>query len=223
MPRLEENLKRVRSFNENYSIFFDLDDTLVNSSETILKRISILLNLYPVKEGAFYLFNLLSDPNREEILSKKYTFSKRLWQDYENLRREIKVKPIGNLQIKLNLLVSEGLNLGILTQNSYKSTISKLKQCDLFESFFSLGIHAKDNTKYGKPNPLFFKNFEGSKTLYIGDTLEDYIFTTKARINHYAVCTGFCDRAVFIKNGIRKNRIFDSIQEVELNEETFST
>ncbi|MBU4501288.1 MAG: HAD family hydrolase, partial [Nanoarchaeota archaeon] len=63
-----------------HTILFDLDDTLVNTTETIMKRINKIAKKYPISTSDLkYIHDLLPNPERITILSKKYSFSKEIF------------------------------------------------------------------------------------------------------------------------------------------------
>lgn len=199
-------------------IFFDLDDTLIDTSFSIVKRLMILLDKYPVKEGLLFLHNLLPNPNRVEILASRYNFSNELWQHYEELREEIKPLPIGDVKTKLELIASEA-EVGLLTNASQKKIDYSLKVIGVSHSFFGSGVYGRDNLKYPKPDARCI-NEVGTvrdRILYIGDDIQDYLFTLRSGISFLAVCTGLTSRETFKLMGVSEEQIFPSVQEVELN------
>ncbi len=200
------------------NLIFDLDDTLIDTSSVILRRIVLLLNDYPITEGAFYIHNLLSNPEREDILGKRYKFAKQFWTDYERLRSDIRPKCIGNVKRKLEFLASKEHKIGILTNNSEKKVIEFLSQSSIDRTFFNLGIYTVDNLKYTKPNPQCFDQIKSDcsrgKICYIGDSLLDFYTSRVAQIQFAGVCTGLISRATFLLAGLDKNRIFNDVHEV---------
>jgi hypothetical protein len=55
--------------NLNYSkIFFDMDDTLVNTRQTILKRIGFAKKKYSITQNSSYIYSILRDSERNEKL-----------------------------------------------------------------------------------------------------------------------------------------------------------
>jgi len=117
-------------------VFFDLDDTLIDTSFSIFSRLTMLLEKYPVQEGLLFIYNLLSNTQREEILACRYNFSKQFWQEYEGLRNKIKPKPIGDVRGKLEKIVGSCEQVGILTNASESKISYALDVIGLSPSFF---------------------------------------------------------------------------------------
>lgn len=70
-------------------IYCDLDDTLINTRETILKRIHILLSEFNIENiPAQMIYSLLGNVNRTETLNKYLQNPNIFWNRYEELRKE---------------------------------------------------------------------------------------------------------------------------------------
>jgi len=198
-------------------VFLDLDDTLIGTSSSIIRRLEILLGQYPVKEGLFYIHNLISNSQRETILSKRYEFSEDFWAEYERLRRNIRPKPIGNIKGRLDKL-KEDAPLGILTNASRNKIEEALESMGLTSNYFECGTYGRDDLQFLKPDIRCLNEIGPKNSLvYVGDDARDYLLSREAGIPFLAVCTGLTSRETFVYLGQDEKRIFPSIQEVSLN------
>ncbi len=197
-------------------IFFDLDDTLVNTRQTILKRISLLLDKHSFNVTPEYVYELLGDSEREAKLSKKIGGKTQFWWDYESLRKEIHVNAIAGANTLLESLASEGKKMGIITNNTCSKTLIKLQSAKINPSFFEGNIHscAEQNCLKSSPKIISHLQIDPEKTLYIGDDLIDYEFAVNSRIDFYGVCTGKYLRKDFNRRGLSNSKIFRSIKEI---------
>jgi phosphoglycolate phosphatase-like HAD superfamily hydrolase len=204
------------------NLIFDLDDTLIDTSSAILRRIYELLDCYPVREGALYIYHLLAHSERESILATRYDFSYEFWRDYEKLRKKFRNRPIGGKGIKnkLEQLSAQGIRMGLLTRAPNRKVIEFIRDSGVQIEFFQLGIYDSDNLRYKKPHPLCFhpilQKCGSENTFYCGDSLEDLRLARKSKINFIAVCTGLTNRETFIQAGVKNGMIFGNIFEVEL-------
>ncbi|MFC1682107.1 HAD family hydrolase [Nanoarchaeota archaeon] len=198
-------------------IFLDLDDTLINTTPTIIKRLEILLKKYPVDEGLFYVHNLLVHPQRELILSNRYDFSKEFWREYEVLRAQIEPRSIGDIKGKLNSF-RDHFKLGILSSSLRQKIERSLANIGLNERYFESGLYCRDNLTHPKPDVRCLEEIGSDRSIvYVGDDIQDYLFSKKAGIGFVAVCTGLTSRDTFLYLGQDESKIFPSIQEVTLD------
>jgi FMN phosphatase YigB (HAD superfamily) len=201
-------------------IYLDIDNTLVNTTPTIIKRLERLMKTYTIKEGLMYVYNLLPLSDRDKRLGAKYHFAREFWAEYEKLRVLISPEPIGDVKSKLAKWASEGFRLGIISNGAYAGSIQKISLCGLRESDFPGGILTGEGGSYKKPDrrvidSLGLKNLE--KVSYIGDSSEDHVFSQNSGMKFKAVCTGFFERADFIRAGVKKRDIFDTLEDVKID------
>src|SRR3989344_5939992 len=200
------------------AVILDMDDVLINTSSVIFMRLSLLFEKYPIREGMPYIYHLLANPNREEILGSRYDFSKEFWRGYEKLRFAIRPKPIGNIKSKLESLSQEGFSLGMLTNASLIKVNEFFISSLVDPSIFKIGVYSSDNLPYLKPNPLCFsaiKDLESyGKIFYVGDKLSDFHIARENNIIFKGVCTGLTNNEDFCYLGVKPENIFPSVHEV---------
>ena len=206
------------AYKKQSAIIFDLDDVLISTSSAILLRLSLLFKKYPIREGMFYIYHLLANPERESILASKYNFSKEFLEDYEKLRSVIRPRPIGDIKGKLESLSQEDFELGILTNSPLRKINEFIVSSSIDYSIFKIGIYSSETLPYLKPNPKCFsaiKNLDSYKEVfYVGDNIHDFHIARENCINFKGVCTGLANRSDFIYVGVKTKDIFPSIQEV---------
>jgi phosphoglycolate phosphatase-like HAD superfamily hydrolase len=98
-------------------IFFDLDDTLVNTRETIYQRIEILLDEFQLEANPDIIYNLLGFQDREDRLKDFVKNPIIFWERYEQLRKDVKVSSFYGVNKTLEKLHSRKIPLGIITNN----------------------------------------------------------------------------------------------------------
>lgn len=197
-------------------VFFDLDDTLVNTRQTILIRINLLLDKHSLGINSHYIYGLLRNSERESILAEKIGENTSFWDDYEVLRKDITVNTFPGANIVLESLVSKGKKIGIITNNTYSKALFKLQSAKINPILFNGNIYScsekgclkpsADITRYLQVNP---KNI-----LYVGDDVIDYEFARNSKTDFYGVCTGGHTKKDFLRRGLNRNRVFPSIKEI---------
>ncbi|HJX50889.1 hypothetical protein A3K73_03210 [Candidatus Pacearchaeota archaeon RBG_13_36_9] len=197
-------------------IYFDLDDTLVNTRETILKRIALLLGRYPLDVDSSFVYNLLGNPEREQLLSKNKLLSQSFWSAYERLRKDITPDSFPRAKEILEGLVSEGKTIGIITNNTCLKTLEKLRAARISPSLFRGNIYSCSENGRLKPSPdiTIHCGLGSGDFVYVGDDIIDYEFARNSGADFYGVCTRECKEGEFIKAGLSKARIFPSVREV---------
>jgi len=201
---------------DSTNIFFDLDDTLVTTRQTIFLRINTLVKKFSLDINPADVYGLLGNPNRREILAR--TIGKKIpfWEGYELLRKKIGVNSIPGVGSALEALVLEGRQLGIITNNTLKKTLEKLRLAKIDTSLFQGNIYSCLDNGCLKPSPeiVIRANLCTKNTKYIGDSIEDYFFTINSGMEFYAVCTGEHNAEDFRRVGLRERMILPNIQEV---------
>ena len=121
------------------------------------------------------IHDLLPNPNRAYLLSQSYTFARELFEDYEALRASIPVNPFADIKGIFGRLKAQGLQTGVLTNNSYLSSKSKLLRCGITEQDLCGLFFHSDNLPCLKPNPRCFDilpdSLERKGIAYVGDSI----------------------------------------------------
>jgi len=201
---------------KSQNIYFDLDDTLINTRDTILKRINLLLEKYPLGIDSTFVYKLLVNPRREHLLSGDKKMSRDFWSGYERLRKIITATPIPGAKETLEFLSSKGNKLGIITNNICSKTLEKLQYAGIDLSLFNRGIYSCLDNGCPKPSSKIISHLglDSKDFTYVGEDVTDYDFARNSGADFYAVCTGEYRKEDFTKLGLSKDRIFPSIREV---------
>ena len=203
----------------NYSQFkcvlFDLDDTLVDTTKTILRRLEQLSKKFSLEKDVDYLYNLVSNPLREDILAKSCECSKEIWLEYERLRNTILVNPIGDVRSLFDKLKKRKIKVGVLTNNLSSKSIFKLLRCGITQEDLEGGFFNSENVPYLKPDYRCFNHLKNkNSTVYVGDNSLDYIAARDAKISFFGVMTGLVPKEQFINLGLNEDYIFKNIHEI---------
>lgn len=196
------------------AIFFDLDDTLINTLETKARAIQYTAKKYynaeiatetirkawgkPFRELMAELFPKGAD--LDEVVAR-YTFER------DNFPTPVYPGTIETLKI----LSGQAL-LGIVTSHTRLYIHSDLKIAGIPEDLFFL-IQTAEDTAYHKPDPRVFdpaitscskRGIKRSDMLYVGDNLIDYHAAVDAGIGFVAIHGHTTPKDVFEKLEIRK-------------------
>jgi phosphoglycolate phosphatase-like HAD superfamily hydrolase len=196
-------------------IFFDLDDTLINTRDTLFRRINALSNEFKPNTSPKMVYHILKYyPEKNDELNGYIRDSEEFWKKYRDISKKIQVSSISGTEDVLNKL-SEDNDLGIITNNNLRIVFQRLDSSGIDLSLFSEGIHSCSENNCSKPSAKILDILGLSKEniLYVGDDITDYWFAKNAGMNFYGVCTGSDDNHSFQNEGLNKNRIFPSIYE----------
>ena len=138
------------------------------------------------------------------------------WEDYESLRKDITVDTIPGAKRVLEDLISQGKEVGIITNNSCSKTRGKLQSAKINSSMFDGNIYSCSENNCLKPSAEIIKYLKVNpeNILYVGDDVKDYDFSRNARMGFYGVCTGISSEEDFIRRGLIGSRIFPSVKEI---------
>jgi HAD superfamily hydrolase (TIGR01549 family) len=219
MNNIYKNTKITKQSMPQTTILFDLDDTLVNTYDTAMKRINKLSEMHEIKKSdKKTILDLIKNPERTRILSKKYSQAKEIFETYEKLRETIHVKPLAEINDLFSKL-EEKFNLGILTNNTLEKTLFKLSKCGVQEGKLNGRLYCSNDIKHLKPDPRCFnvlpEEIRKNKLIYVGDSIIDYETAIKAKISFIGVTTGQTSKEEFLKAGLEEDRILNNVRDVE--------
>ncbi len=202
-----------KDFRYDFSnLICDFDDTIFDTFHCVCERFDLLRLKYPLEETNAFLARLLVDNEERERFILNDPKRKNFFDEYGPLRKKTFAKPIGEVKKHLEKLSSVGINLGIFTRRDLFRVKNLLDRARIEKEMFNLGIIASDNYPYPKPEPYFLSQF-GKKTIYVGDSIEDYEISLKARVEFAAVCTGINQKGDFLERGLKLQSIFPDINE----------
>lgn len=181
-------------------ILFDLDGTLIDTTDLIVRCFEHSLSLYRVQKTRHEISSLIGLPLMEQF--KIYFQGKNLTQqDYKNAaiqhmeyqlsiwQQEIKLFP--TVKETLQLLCEKKIPLGIVTSRRKKTMKLFTEHLEIY-SFFKTIVTPEDTEKH-KPNPepvlLAMKNLSTlpEKTLFVGDAVFDLVSGRDAGVDSYFV------------------------------------
>lgn len=168
------------------SVLVDVDGTLINTKNIFYSSLNKTLKKYNISETEdTTLFGMSVD----QVLRKlKIGHNNNLRDDWENLFSKMSIEAgfYENIIEMAKVLVARKIKIIIITSRGH-STVDPI--CDSSElSPYISGCIAAEDTKEHKPNPapilkaLSIYEIDAEKTLYIGDTLEDYKAALSASI-----------------------------------------
>jgi phosphoglycolate phosphatase len=198
--------------NTSKVIFFDLDDTLLNSVEAKWAQHKFVAKKYYNKE--------LSD--EELLIHWGKPYSKMVCLLYGTDEPQIAFKYIQSCDNKYpkklfvytipTLLYLKKLKkiIGVLTATSRESFLHDIKIHNIPISFFDY-IQTEGDSDFHKPDPKVFqpaitwlqkKHIKPNEALYVGDGLHDMKAALGAGLNFIGVCTGLVTAKEFMKYNV---------------------
>lgn len=190
------------------TLLFDVDGTLVDTEQTIIKSwqktLKDTLNIEPKAEELFYVLGI---PGTKAV--QKYSNgpqqSKQLLQLWEQNDHQMfhYSKLFTGIEEMLQQLTAKKIQLGVVTSRTNQEMQIVLDKFDL-EKYFSTFITAS-KTKLHKPNPEpILKAIETLKidpadTLYIGDSIYDFQCARNAQVEFALASWGAKDNPEFSK------------------------
>ena len=184
---------------------FDLDGTLINSIELILKSYRHTLTVHRGVAPADEVWIAgLGTPLRtqlapfaedgEEVERMVATF-----RDHNFVHHDALMRPFPGIRAAVSELKTNGTALGIVTNKARKGTLKGLQTCGL-EDLFSTIVAADDIDKH-KPDPapvfmaLELLNADAERTVFIGDSRFDMAAGRDAGVRTAAALWGPFERS----------------------------
>jgi haloacid dehalogenase superfamily, subfamily IA, variant 1 with third motif having Dx(3-4)D or Dx(3-4)E len=190
------------------TILFDVDGTLVDTEQTIIKSwqktLKDTLNIEPKAEELFYVLGI---PGTKAV--QKYSNgpqqSKQLLQLWEQNDHQMfhYSKLFTGIEEMLQQLTAKKIQLGVVTSRTNQEMQIVLDKFDL-EKYFSTFITAS-KTKLHKPNPepilkaIETLKIDPAETLYIGDSIYDFQCARNAQVEFALASWGAKDNPEFSK------------------------
>ena len=203
-------------YNQFKYIIFDLDDTLVDTSKTIQRRLKSAVDSFSLEANVTYLYELVANPLRKELLAQNYEHSEIFWDEYERLRGIIYVNPMGNIRGIFDKLKAGGVKKGVLTNNTHNKALFKLRRCGINVTDLDGGFFNSDNLPFLKPDYRCFDFLsDKSSVVYIGDDLVDYTAARDAGIAFLGVTSGLTSGEQFVNAGLNNPYIFGDVNQIK--------
>lgn len=193
------------------TIIFDLDFTLFDSSDNVVKGINYSLTKLGLEILSKEKIKELTNFNlpRENV----YNLAKRFFKEqdkinefvnyyYEGIKNTYPKLYHSSLEL-LYFLKAQKFKLGILTSKTHSLCIDILKYLEIYELFDSIICH--DDVKNPKPHPeglekvMNLLNVNNENCIYIGDSINDGIPAKKLNIFFFGVLTGFIPKMISTK------------------------
>lgn len=215
---------------KSYEMYiFDLDDTLINTYETVTRdhypRLAKILGVsYPDDDVVRQYWGNDLCVSLEKIFGIPVDQRKTI-AELQQLHKNDPVPPINGTHIILDVLRKHKKFIGLysssppaLMDTCIRSSLSRKRED--FDFIFSTA-----EQQIAKPSPhivyimmeryrqLFGIEIGLDKVLLIGDSVADFLIAKNARVDFAAVLTGPTTQADFIDVGLDPQRIFPSIKE----------
>ena len=205
-------------------IIFDLDGTLLDTSEGLVKSIDYTLDImgYPqISDEEKYSF--IGPPIKDSLKNKfnlseeDADFSTNVFRDRYKNYNLYEAKLYDGITELLELLKFNNINMSVATYKREDCAISLLEYFKL-KKYFGIIKGADYLNKMSKVDIieacLIYKNISKNQTLIIGDSESDYIYSKKISIDFLGVTYGFGFKKENINN-YKNITLVDSVYEIE--------
>lgn len=211
---------------EDISLIFDVDDTLVQTSKTALKKDRLAaerLGLNQITEDDFYTcYGYLPFEQCVKIWHPEADIAS-YKKCYEQVKQVHPYRAIGNPGKTISGLMDNGNRVGILSNGNREKTDQKLTAAGIVNGirdrlFFIL---CGDNLEFPKPDPRAFEKpvemlrSPRNRIYYVGDCVDDFRAAKGAQINFIGVLSGFTSKKSFIEAGLDEVLIIPDIAGVQ--------
>lgn len=178
------------------AILFDLDGTLIDSTDLILNSFNYVLKTYLKKEvpedeirslfgrPLYYQMALFGGEERADELVKRY-------REHNLASHEEYLKPIDGARETLEVLKKRGYRLGLVTSKKEDAARLGMQICQI-ETYFEVFVFS-DDVKIHKPEPepilyaLKKLNLRPQEAVYVGDSTYDIICGQRAGVKTVGV------------------------------------
>jgi phosphoglycolate phosphatase len=184
------------------NIIFDLDGTLIDSSDGILAAVDLAFESCQVEKKIPLsseligpplgtLLRMLSGSDDEQILASLAQAFKQCY-DGEGYKKTMAFEGITEM---LNILASKGITLFILTNkriNPTQSIVSYFGWEQVFEAIYALDMYPQFTTKAEVIHYVVQqRNLSLNNTVYVGDTVADFHAARSNGMTYFMVSWGY--------------------------------
>jgi phosphoglycolate phosphatase len=205
------------------AIIFDVDDTLINTVDSVFEKFKKIAEILNVKEITRDEFINAWGHTTENLVSE-------LWPDLEYKKFKDAYDKFGYKEPyplfdgaidALDYVKNKDILMGILTSRRKETLILRAKQAGLDLDYFKF-IQTEDDTDIHKPNPKVFEpilekfndlGIKNNEILYVGDNLFDAKAALGNNLHFLAVLTGTTKKEEFLKEGVKEENVLNSIKE----------
>ena len=180
-------------------IIFDLDGTLIDTSEGIFNSVRYAqknMGLYELSKEQLALF---IGPPPEEMYRKIYNFSEDAAKSATKFHREYglefgiyEAKPYKDIEICLRSLKEAGYLLGVATLKN-ESAAKKILQHFNLDKYFDViyGMSNSENSTKAELISATIRQLGGGNAIMVGDSIYDLIGAKDAKVDFAAALYGF--------------------------------
>lgn len=195
------------------AVLFDLDGTIIDSSEGITKSVQYTLDYYGIKEDDLENLKVFIGPPLSSSFMKYYGFSKEQALEAVAKYRE-RYQPIGMYECSLypdvekciRVLKEKGYLIGIASskpEHMCKAILKHFGIIDLFDEVVGATVDGKIDTKEEVLQEVMrrWQDIDKKDMCLIGDTIFDIEGANKVGIKSIGVSFGFGDVVEMKKQG----------------------
>jgi len=209
--------------NSHKLIVLDLDDTLIDCSKMALIKTRYLAEKFGYKFDEDRFWELFGKVSFESCITTLFPGIdlERYKTEYEQLKYgEFPYQTLIDVDELLDRLFQSGYDVGIVTNESGEKCSQKLKTAVKREEIrkrlkFVLDIDSLGGKKSDELAIERFRKIIGTdyeEVTFIGDSVSDYIFATRAKIGFVGVLSGVDTKENFMNAGVQ-GKLFASISE----------
>lgn len=143
-------------------------------------------------------------------------------EEYHKNKKRFPIKEVEGAGETIRKLIKTGYIVGILTSINSQMLQTNLEQIGMADIDFKV-LQSSDDTKVYKPDGRVFEpalkksqrlGVNKNEVLYIGDDIRDWLACQDAGLSFVAVLTGRSTKKQFLKEGVLKEKILDSIADL---------
>ena len=204
-----------------YRAIFDLDGTLLDTSEGIFEAVKHTIKVMGYKSlSDDEILDFIGPPIQNSLMShlgisnEKSQIGANIFRDYYKSTSLLLAKPYEGIYKLLEQLKLNGIQMAVATYKREDYAIQLLDEFKLSD-YFSIIHGADNNNMMEKKDIIDLCNTElgntNEKIVYIGDTMGDYLAAEKCGIDFIGVTYGFG----FKKNNIQKYSLANNCEDLK--------